>query len=88
MDSRALNAVVNRADIEDRVEGIATFWLGIDDKDVEGTFLYSSSNTPITLTNWAPGKPDGFGDCVHILANGQWNDGDCNDSAGIVCESK
>ena len=88
MDSRVLDAVFDYA----QRGGHVGFWLGINDKAMENTFVYSSSNSPITLTNWDVGRPDNLGndeDCVHVLTNEKWNDENCDTfQPYIVCESK
>lgn len=40
--------------------GATSFWIGINDIALEGTFVWSSGQ-PVTFTNWQPGQPDNSG---------------------------
>ena len=76
-------------------EDIGEFWLGIHDKNKEGTFVYASDNSPIEFNNFNKGEPnDGMQckceDCVHVIyqpqAKGFWNDLPCNShQKSVVC---
>ena len=54
------------------------FWMGLSDKDQEGTFKWASGEA-VTYTNWAPGEPNDwqgtqdFGR-VNFGSNRQWDD--------------
>ena len=64
-------------------------WIGLNDRDREGTYTWSSGSTA-GYRNWASGEPnnDWFReDCVEIYnSSGQWNDEDCGSSRPYVCE--
>lgn len=66
------------------------FWLGINDIDAEGTFVWSSGQNP-GFTNWADGEPNNFAnneDCsAFIDGDGQWNDVRCGASVRAICEA-
>ena len=56
-------------------------WLGANDMDQEGQFVWKSSQTPMNYTNWSSGNPDDAGNegCVHMwLGVGEWNDVNCD----------
>ena len=68
-------------------------WIGINDIDTEGTFVFASSNQGLPYTYWNPTEPsngNGNGeDCVHLYyekENGEWNDIPCNYQALSICE--
>jgi hypothetical protein len=67
------------------------FWIGINDRNVEGTFVWQSGR-PVTYTNWASGEPNNSGgeDCTeYYTSNGLWNDEGCTDQdIAFVCESR
>jgi hypothetical protein len=58
-------------------------WIGLSDKDVEGTFVWANGE-PVTYTNWAGGEPNdslGREDYVHLIdplggsdRMSRWND--------------
>ena len=58
----------------------ATYWIGLSDADVEGTFVWKTGE-PLLFSNWAPGEPDddfavgGSGDYVFMNGStGEWLD--------------
>ena len=60
--------------------GLGHFWLGVNDKDVEGTWtnLYG----PQTYSNWNPGEPNNYGNQDCALSGGgygyKWDDATCD----------
>ena len=71
------------------------YWMGLSDKDVEGTFEWmdgpeagtvirtSSGNVSGQYNNWASGQPDGADYVLgNFNSNGQWDDD--NDNSGQV----
>ena len=77
-------------------EALGEFWSGINDKILEGNFVYDSDNKPVSdlVLSWeagAPNTPENNGDvedCVDIDLNEQMNDISCDLDRSIVCESK
>lgn len=67
-----------------------SFWIGLNDARIEGTFRWASGE-PVTYTNWLTGEPNGIAgggeDYVYIgrHAGGQWND-HVNDGVGFSPE--
>ena len=57
-------------------------WIGGNDEDNEGTFIWDSSKSPFSFTNWLAGEPNnlsGMENCVHFMFDSdQWNDIFCN----------
>ncbi len=54
------------------------FWMGLTDKNQEGTFQWASGEA-LTYTNWAPGEPNDFGGRqdygrINFGSNRQWDD--------------
>lgn len=50
-------------------------WIGLTDKDVEGTFAWVTGE-PVVYTNWSSGEPNGSTteNYVEFFASGVWND--------------
>ncbi len=67
----------------------ATSWVGANDIDSEGTFVWITPGTDgfgvahVSFTAWATFTPDNCGgvfgqqDCVRVDASGKWNDSAC-----------
>ena len=52
-----------------------SFWIGYDDADVEGDFVWANGSDS-TYENWNNGEPNNAGneDYTELLNNGKWND--------------
>ena len=66
-------------------------WLGINDINSEGNWVYDSSNQPIAFSNWSEGEPNNSGnneDCGEQWGGnkGAWNDISCGSKNPVVCE--
>ena len=70
-------------------------WIGIDDLNQEGSFVYSSNQTALEFENWLPGQPNNaaaaYGEnCVdfrpYYAGSGQWMDSDCGLSHYSICQ--
>jgi hypothetical protein len=86
-----LAALRTRAEHDEVIAGLGIppttpVWIGLSDRDVEGTFVWASGLS-LLFTSWAASQPsDGIGeDCV-ALTGGTWNDTPCNIDRGFVCE--
>ena len=95
MDSRVRNAVIDHARRESLgTQFLGDFWLGVNDKNNEGSFVYNSNDMIVSdsFLNWEPPNPDGLGaeNCVTVkIGNEKWNDRNCDiGDAQFVCESK
>ena len=70
----------------------ATLWIGLDDRETEGTFLWVDSSAP-EVTAWREGEPNDHGegeDCVAYTGSGAdrgWNDYPCDTQRGFLCEA-
>lgn len=56
--------------------GSGRVWLGLNDAETEGTFVYSSGQAP-AYTNWEPGEPNNVNDEDYVAmysGNGRWVD--------------
>ncbi|XP_048756146.1 asialoglycoprotein receptor 2-like [Ostrea edulis] len=66
------------------------FWIGVSDVIVENQWIYSSTQTNLTVSNWKHGQPDGHsGENCALMdghSNGQWRDWNCNSSLRFICE--
>jgi len=59
--------------------GIQTFWIGLGDKESEGTFEWNDG-LKASFRRFAAGEPNQLGeeDCVLQLPSGLWNDIECH----------
>lgn len=66
------NDTINANSFTDRV------WIGFNDIDVEGTFVWENGES-VTFTNWSAGEPNNSGgeDCAEMRPSGLWNDIPC-----------
>ncbi len=76
--------------------GLGSAWLGINDRGVEGTYLWEDGS-PVTYTSWVGSEPNNYGneDCAvnyqHLAAQadgGGWNDINCTWEFDYVCERR
>ena len=69
--------------------GSSTAWIGINDRDTEGTFVWEDGSK-VTYTSWNSGEPNDYNgeDCTHInySVSGGWNDYPCGYTQPFVCE--
>ena len=73
---------------------IYVLYLDGTDAETEGTFEWSTTNAPLTYSNWWAGEPNnccGGEDCLIMFATvvretGSWNDWNCSAPEPSVCE--
>ncbi|XP_048751283.2 perlucin-like protein [Ostrea edulis] len=68
-----------------------TAWTGGNDIFVEGDYRWHHSNSTMNFTNWYAYQPSvNFAgrneDCVDILRDARWNDGECHIQKSYICE--
>lgn len=70
-----------------------TAWIGGNDIETEGQFVWDKSNTKIGFSNWSPGNPSidfpdqaPTRDCVDLYRDGKWNDRRCTYLNPFICE--
>ena len=66
------------------------YWIGGNDFDEEGTFIWTSDNTTLDFVNWNTGEPNnsnGNQDCVSICQNKHWRDRYCHDVLSYICKA-
>ena len=77
------------------ISGAKDVWIGLNDNDTEGDFVWQDGSPLGSYTNWAPNQPDNGGptgddeDCVEMgqFNDGLWNDQDCSlGYLGFICE--
>ena len=67
-------------------------WIGINDKNVEGEFVFTSSREKVTVTDWYTGEPNNNGDSEDCIVfgfyhyNRKWNDVPCSNTHSFICE--
>lgn len=86
IDSQAENDWLHRA-----ARGVSAqdFWIGLTDREDEGTFVWYDGSTDEAYSNWGGGEPNDFGsgeDCTHFRGDRLWNDANCEGRRGIICE--
>jgi hypothetical protein len=72
----------------------SNMWIGLSDRDEEGTYVWENSGELATAVDWFPGQPDGqaqpLQDCVYMgFGSNQffWFDAECDTSFRPLCES-
>lgn len=83
-------AVITSAAEQAFVAGLAhtTVWIGLGDTAVEGTMAWDTGDA-YSYNAFAPGEPNDAGgveDCVELRADDTWNDENCANPRGYVCE--
>ena len=70
-----------------------TAWTGLNDLNIEGTYVWDHSNAPLTYSNWYDKEPSLNNrnhaqkrDCIDILRGGFWNDRPCSHLNWVICE--
>ncbi|XP_066922099.1 uncharacterized protein [Clytia hemisphaerica] len=70
--------------------GRNNYWIGLSDKQVEGSFTRWSDGKTATYTNFENGQPNNSGnqDCVSFFEDAaeKWNDWGCSKSFTFVCK--
>ena len=70
-----------------QTENLGDFWIGIHDRNHEGTFVYESDNALLSSINWGAGEPNdntSGEDCVEVKT-GNRNDIHCTEERSYVC---
>jgi hypothetical protein len=72
------------------------WWIGLNDRAREGTFVWADAVPLGVFRPWVPGEPnnggsDGAENCVEMqpreIAAGVWNDKECDATRPYICES-
>ena len=74
--------------IQAKVSGLGYFWMGLNDRETEGTFVWPSGEA-FTYDEWGTFEPNDYNyseDCVFSLLDGIWFDAFCLGHAPFVCE--
>uniref|UniRef100_K1QXL0 Perlucin n=1 Tax=Magallana gigas TaxID=29159 RepID=K1QXL0_MAGGI len=70
------------------------FWIGLSDILVDGEWLWMSTQTIATYTNWVPGEPNNYQsiaeDCAAMRTSHRfhWNDFACSTKLHFICEKE
>ena len=76
--------------IASALSGGSVFWIGLDDRLVEGTFRWLDGATS-SYRKWSPGRPDnylGSQDCTFLNPNvlDRWDDDMCYNPHHFMCK--
>ncbi|XP_075271761.1 collectin-10 isoform X2 [Opisthocomus hoazin] len=69
--------------------GLFRAFIGLNDMEKEGQFVYADNSLLQNYSNWKEGEPHdpaGREDCVEMLSTGEWNDSECQVTIYFVCE--
>nr|KAF6429146.1 collectin subfamily member 11 [Molossus molossus] len=69
--------------------GLARVFVGINDLEREGAFMYADRSPMQTFHRWRSGEPNNAHeeeDCVEMVASGGWNDVACGLTMHFLCE--
>ena len=69
--------------------GLARVFIGINDLEREGAFVYADRSPMQTFSKWRSGEPNNAydeEDCVELEASGGWNDVACHLTMPFLCE--
>ncbi|XP_066481013.1 collectin-10 [Tiliqua scincoides] len=69
--------------------GLFRVFIGVNDMEKEGQFMYADRTPLQNYSNWKEGEPQdtsGQEDCVEMLSTGKWNDTECHLTMYFVCE--
>ena len=65
-------------------------WIGLNDKDVEGNFVWVSDNSTVYYSNWDRGDPNNAGQGEHCVLiwtrDHKWDDAPCGWHRRPLCE--
>lgn len=66
------------------------FWIGGNDLDNEGSFVWNSDNTALDFDNWSPVEPNSYtdyDDCIVVIYPwGAWADFGCTAKVPFLCK--
>ena len=72
------------------------YFIGLNDKQTEGTYIWVQGTEATSFTNWLssfpkPGNAESNRDCVVMSLNtnsdnGKWNTNQCNTQSQFICE--
>jgi hypothetical protein len=65
------------------------FWIGANDKDLEGDWVWESDKSKLLFSDWHVDEPSTDGDCAEIRWDQslyRWNDIICSDFNLYICE--
>ncbi|XP_035829274.1 C-type lectin domain family 4 member K isoform X2 [Aplysia californica] len=74
------------------VKDTPDLWLGATDQDKEGTWMWVTSNKPLSVGDWGNGQPDNAGNREHcmeirkVFGGKRWNDRPCDLKLGYICQ--
>ncbi|XP_048729451.1 perlucin-like protein isoform X2 [Ostrea edulis] len=69
------------------------FWIGGTDAVVEDTWVWMTSQTEFSFSDWARNFPDDYDsneDCAHMWSDVDfsWNDSHCDERMNFICEKQ
>ena len=88
-----LASISSQSDLDFLVEWVLepaeTYWIGLNDKTIEGTFEYTDG-IAFSFSNWGVHQPaltlSNNEDCVYLLGDGTFHDDACTVARTYICE--
>ena len=64
-------------------------WIGLEDLEVEGTFVWYPTLREADYTSWLPTDPNDYNneDCVTTRNDGKWQDWQCETKHPYICQT-
>ena len=89
-DLASILSAQDQSKINNLTESKPYYWIGLNDRAVEGTFVWSDGSA-LGFTNWNFAQPDDGGgseDCAHVNfpTHGEWNDLPCSLKIKSICK--
>lgn len=69
--------------------GLSRVFIGINDLEKEGHYVYSDRSPMQTFNKWRQGEPNNAydeEDCAEMVSSGGWNDVSCLITMYFICE--
>ncbi|XP_070198383.1 low affinity immunoglobulin epsilon Fc receptor-like isoform X2 [Littorina saxatilis] len=86
-----IDSLQENAFVYNMVKGVNSAWIGLNDIEQEGVFVWASSGRLLSFSHWGAGQPSNWNGQEHCgmfwaHVGDRWNDGTCNHQIPYVCE--
>lgn len=84
-------ATIDGKDVNDELHKIQLGdhkWIGLNDRAIEGRYVWVEDDSVTTYTAWYPTEPSGSGEgCIEqYTSEGEWNDKPCSTPRPYICQ--